>query len=561
MKTFKEYFNQTEANSLLRGAVLKLYQDAYGIESIDIAPTVLKTGNDGYKMTFKMKNGEVMENTVRRTKEELENLITKWINSPVGEKGKALGVEPSIKWVDIPGKEEALRTAKANQDVMKKEYNQEQYIRRRFIETTKKMSELEYRKKQGLPVDENEFKTAKEKMDKAVSIYNDFYKPKLSPKDGGGVINNLNPTGSVFTDYNPSQRAELPLGKNITTLDKTMGKSADEIITIYRGGGDIVAGDFITTNKQLAKDYAGNGKVYEKKVKLSDILDDKTEPLGEEYIYRPKKLPEPVPEVAPVAEAKMKTFKKYFEDGIDEELLSMGRLSREAKDRIRDIVDIIVVEPKLKFLIDDDIKRLLKIQGYRDEVFTPNADLKSQLTDIWNKAQAKPAAPVEASLTKEAKKYKSAEEFVKAQGTPVYHGTNYANARQIQQNGLNPENATSIKGDKKFIFLTRDEQYAKSYATQKGGDNSFVLSVKKPSDASIEKSTYKKGMKFPDLVSQKTIPPEDIIIKGKDGKWYPIKEFNFFAGEVDTYIGKTPVEIKTKSQLTDIWNNVHRNNI
>jgi len=68
----------------------------------------------------------------------------------------------------------------------------------------------------------------------------------------------------------------------------------------------------------------------------------------------------------------------------DEELLSMGRLSREAKDRIRDIVDIIVVEPKLKFLIDDDIKRLLKIQGYRDEVFTPNADLKSQLTDIWN---------------------------------------------------------------------------------------------------------------------------------------------------------------------------------
>ena len=110
-------------------------------------------------------------------------------------------------------------------------------------------------------------------------------------KEDGGVIDNLNPTGSVFTDYNPSQRAELPLGKNITALDKTMGKSADEIITIYRGGGDIVAGDFITTNKQLAKDYAGNGKVYEKKVKLSDILDDKTEPLGGEYIYRPKNYP------------------------------------------------------------------------------------------------------------------------------------------------------------------------------------------------------------------------------------------------------------------------------
>ena len=162
-------------------------------------------------------------------------------------------------------------------------------------------------------------------------------------------------------------------------------------------------------------------------------------------------------------------------------------------------------------------------------------------------------SPFAPDLTQEARKYKSAEEFVKAQGTPIYHGTNYANARQIQQTGLNPESATSIKGDKKFVFLTGDEQYAKSYATQKGGDNSFVLSVKKPADTIIEESTYKKGMKFPDLVSQKAIPPEDIIIKGKDGKWYPIKEFNFFTGEADTYIGKTPVEIKTKSQLEDIW--------
>lgn len=107
-------------------------------------------------------------------------------------------------------------------------------------------------------------------------------------------LDSLNPTGSVFAKYTPKQRATAELADNITTLDKTMGKSADDIITIYRGsnkGGEIVPGDFITTNKQLAKDYAGTGKVLEKKVKLSDVLDDTTEPLGEEYIYRPKYTP------------------------------------------------------------------------------------------------------------------------------------------------------------------------------------------------------------------------------------------------------------------------------
>jgi hypothetical protein len=112
------------------------------------------------------------------------------------------------------------------------------------------------------------------------------------------VLNDLNPTNGIFVDYTPEARAKMPLGKNITTLDKTMGKSPDDTITIYRGATagqkEIVAGDFITTNKQLAKDYAGTGTVLEKKVKLSDILDDNTEPLGGEYIYRPETTPKAV---------------------------------------------------------------------------------------------------------------------------------------------------------------------------------------------------------------------------------------------------------------------------
>lgn len=113
----------------------------------------------------------------------------------------------------------------------------------------------------------------------------------LSAKVGGEALTSVNPTGTVFTEYNPRLRAEAPLGKNIVTLDKTAGGSFDELVTVYRGApnnqSNLNAGDFITTNKQLAKDYAGAGKVIEAKVKKGDILDDINEPLGEEYIYRP----------------------------------------------------------------------------------------------------------------------------------------------------------------------------------------------------------------------------------------------------------------------------------
>lgn len=113
------------------------------------------------------------------------------------------------------------------------------------------------------------------------------------PEKPANIINTVNPTNGLFVDYTPELRANAELGKNITTLDKTSGGSPDDMITIYRGApksqAKINSGDFITTNKQLAKDYAGNGNVISEIVRKGDILDDITEPLGEEYIYRPRK--------------------------------------------------------------------------------------------------------------------------------------------------------------------------------------------------------------------------------------------------------------------------------
>jgi len=113
--------------------------------------------------------------------------------------------------------------------------------------------------------------------------------------DGIQRLDSLNPTGGVSVDYSPKTRATMPLADNMTTYDKTSGKAPGEMVTIYRGAPKnqkgIVAGDFITTNQELAKSYTGDGNVLEMQVPASHILDDKTSPLGEEYLYRPPKKP------------------------------------------------------------------------------------------------------------------------------------------------------------------------------------------------------------------------------------------------------------------------------
>jgi hypothetical protein len=122
--------------------------------------------------------------------------------------------------------------------------------------------------------------------------FRNFWEEATKGMDKSPIIETLNPTGGVLVDYSPDTRASAKLGKNITTLADTMGKSPDSLITIYRGAPksqkSIVAGDFISTDYNSARSYIGSdGKVLEMKVKLGDILDDKTEPLGGDYLYRP----------------------------------------------------------------------------------------------------------------------------------------------------------------------------------------------------------------------------------------------------------------------------------
>ena len=173
---------------------------------------------------------------------------------------------------------------------------------------------------------------------------------------GGDVkIESLNPTGSIFVDYSSEQRDKMPLGKNIITYDKTAGLSPNKKITVYRGVpkdiNEIQSGDFVTTNKQLAQDYAGDGKVISKEVRADEILDDKTEPLGEEYILREQSLKEEFEKISRDENGKMKIKFEFAKGGMIEESDIIEGAKFKIKSGIVFIVDEIEDDPEFGKLV------------------------------------------------------------------------------------------------------------------------------------------------------------------------------------------------------------------
>ena len=94
----------------------------------------------------------------------------------------------------------------------------------------------------------------------------------------------------LFNEYNPNARIG---GSSVENTPLTQfGYKPNEEITIYRGVPkgvkSINDGDWVTTNKQLAKDYAGTGEVISKKVKASELFAESGDDALEELVYSTK---------------------------------------------------------------------------------------------------------------------------------------------------------------------------------------------------------------------------------------------------------------------------------
>ncbi len=173
---------------------------------------------------------------------------------------------------------------------------------------------------------------------------------------------------------------------------------------------------------------------------------------------------------------------------------------------------------------------------------------KSQLTDIFNKSKGAIGTKVD-DLVVEAKKFKTADEFIEAQ-PKVFHGTD-ADFTNFKSKFLGSANGTAPINKLGFSFTT-DSKVAKTF-----GKNLIEakIDINKPFiiDAKGQDYSVFKDILNEQLSTLNKSKYDGIIIKNyKDAgiKGEPIIS--------DHYIPFNESQIKTKSQLTDIWNQANK---
>lgn len=120
---------------------------------------------------------------------------------------------------------------------------------------------------------------------------------EIKRRESEESIQNLPDQKTIHTEYKPEERTQGTKQTN-KRLDSFENIDGDKEITVYRGiedgaGDGINNGDYVTPSKQLAKDYAGTGKVVSLKVKMKDLLADDSDFDPEDYehaefIFAPK---------------------------------------------------------------------------------------------------------------------------------------------------------------------------------------------------------------------------------------------------------------------------------
>uniref|UniRef100_A0A6M3Y3G6 ART-PolyVal-like domain-containing protein n=1 Tax=viral metagenome TaxID=1070528 RepID=A0A6M3Y3G6_9ZZZZ len=235
--------------------------------------------------------------------------------------------------------------------------------------------------------------------------------------------------------------------------------------------------------------------------------------------------------------------------GISQTALDLGR-GRVAGTLIKGIDAIIAPNKKLqqkalRKLLNEAIETIEETAPkITDELMeTVEETLPKGKGVAPSKAATESAKSVDKALLKEAKKYKTADEFIEAQGEPVYHGSNSGPLEKFDNK----------KGG---AFFTDDYADATGYAG--GPDNVYegYLHFKKPLIIDA------KGAKWDNLNTKFGKTTQEIVGNAEKSGYDGVTFKNIVDNIMDTEgVGESTVHFAIKpedafvneSQLTDIW--------
>lgn len=202
--------------------------------------------------------------------------------------------------------------------------------------------------------------------------------------------------------------------------------------------------------------------------------------------------------------------------------------------------------------VADELTNAFEMGTYRK--VTPETPNNLEIPNLLKK-NAEGLTPEVNPLIAEARKYKSAEDFVKAQGNPLLHGTDAKfNEFDLSKRGINEKDFQS----KNSVFFTDSMDTAKSY-----GKNiqERYGKFKNPLTIDAKGEMYSGGSSNVDM---KNVLREAVEKAKKEGNDVVIiknlsdrKDWGNY--EPATHYAVLDVNnLKTKSQLTDIWNQAHK---
>jgi hypothetical protein len=175
---------------------------------------------------------------------------------------------------------------------------------------------------------------------------------------------------------------------------------------------------------------------------------------------------------------------------------------------------------------------------------------------------------VEEPIFTEARKYATPEEFVKAQPT-VYHGTSMENANKINVEGFKTGSGKGVSGQTSndFIYATESKVSAGKYVSDRlgikdpttisGSFNGKVLEIdgKMADFEAFGEASKKLGIPLgKDAQGNLSMLDMTAIKKAMQEQGYGAIRFSDRYANGSKALAIIPDQIKTKSQLTDIWN-------